>query len=266
MERIKRSYALEIGENGFRYVTLESVGDDALSLPYGSNSKVGKAMTLSFPIEYTCDHRCECYREKKCYGCGGCYLFGSNQEKYTRNLKFYLNQGGRAFIAAVVDAITDGKVKRFRYFGVGDIPNYDFVGVMVEIARQCPGVEFWGYTKKYRLVNRWIDENGELPENLCIIFSHWMNEDGTFFPMENPHNMPRSEFVPFGMEDTIDLEHGHVCPCSDPDFIGTCADCEHPCSRLKKGEAMYLKEHSTAATKERDAALRAARAEKKKSA
>lgn len=265
-KNLLKGYVIANGQNGAKYALYESVPGTFLTLPIGTNSKIGNAMSYSHSIEYTCNHTCECYKEQNCYGCHGCYLFGSNQATYTNNYKFYRLNGSKVFAAAVIDAIKKNHVKRFRWFGVGDIVDTPFLQAMVEIAKACPKVEFWGYTKKYQIVNNWIDANGDLPVNLVLIFSHWLNKDGTYFPMDNRHNLPTSEFVPVGMEHIIDTTKGHVCPCSDPDFIGTCADCETPCSRLKKGEAMYLLEHSTAAARDRDKAIHKARKEKKAAA
>ena len=99
---------------------------------------------------------------------------------------------------------------------------------------------------------------GELPENLTIIFSHWLNSDGTYYPMDNRHNLPTSEFIPFGMEKLAE-KVTHICPCSDPTVKATCATCDHACYSLKKGESMALLEHSTKATKARDKAIKEAK-------
>ena len=134
---------------------------------------------------------------------------------------------------------------------------------MVKIAIDNPGIKFWSYTKKYSIVNKWINANGDLPENLVIIFSHWMNCDGSYFPMNNPHNLPTSEFIPFGREELKETVT-HICPCSDPSVVATCATCDHPCYKLCKGESMALLEHSTKATKQRDKDIKAAKASLKK--
>lgn len=250
-------YIVKIGENGKKYVLKNSVLVNYLNIS-GGNSKTGDAVNLNFPIEYTCNHDCECYLEGKCYAEQGCYTFANNQRLYSENLNFFYNSTNEEFIQAVQVAINFFEFSLFRYFTCGDIVNTRFFDCMVEIARRNPEIKFWAYTKKYNIVNRWIDENGDLPGNLTIIFSHWLNEDGTYYPMENPHNLPTSEFIPYGMEDVID-ESYHVCPCSDPTVKATCATCERPCYNLEKGEHMALKEHSTKATKARDAEIRKAK-------
>lgn len=137
-----------------------------------------------------------------------------------------------------------------------DILNGRFFDCMVQVAKACPAVRFWTYTKKYEIVNKWIDKNGPLPGNLTVIFSHWLNEDGSYFPMNNRHNLPTSEFIPYGKEELLKTVD-HVCPCSDPDIFTTCATCPNPCYELKPGQSMALCGHSTKATKERDKWLKA---------
>ena len=254
----KIPYNVEKGKNGKNYVTLDSVRLDVLNVS-GGNSKTGeKVVNFNLPVELTCSHACECYRDGICYACSGCYLFGSNQKLYAENLQFFRNHTPEEFIAGIQLAIDTMGYTLFRWFTCGDIVNPVFLSCMVEVARNNPGVRFWSYTKKYSIVNRWIAENGQLPDNLVIIFSHWLNKDGTYYPMSNPYNLPTSEFIPFGREE-LKEQVTHVCPCSDPTVKATCATCDHPCYTLKNGESMALLEHSTAQTKERDKAIRQAK-------
>lgn len=256
-EEHENPYIVKVGENGKKYVERNSVASYFLNISDG-NSKTGEAINFNMPIEYTCNHNCECYKSGKCYAENGCYIFSSNQKLYSENLNFFLYNTSDDFINAIQFAIDQFCYCLFRYFTCGDIVNNRFFDCMVQIAINNPSVEFWAYTKKYSIVNNWIAENGNLPENLTIIFSHWLNDDGTYYPMENPYDLPTSEFIPYGKENMIDKSF-HVCPCSDPNVKATCATCDKPCYRLKKGEHMALCEHSTKATKERDKVLREAK-------
>ena len=246
-------------ENGMSYFDFRECGTGAVHLSYG-NAKTGQVLAYNVPIHNTCTHACECYKTRACYACGGFYAFESNQRLYAENLAYFMNHSSADFVAAVVDEIRRAPKKcqaLFRWFTCGDILSLRFFGCMVEIARQCPGVRFWCYTKKYQIVNRWIAENGAIPENLAIIFSHWMNADGSFFEMPNPYNLPTSEYIPAGSENLATAAR-HICPCSNPAVKATCAGCDHPCYTLKAGESMALLEHSTPATKTRDKALKKA--------
>lgn len=251
-------YAIKIGSNGKKFVDRASVACSFLNVSSG-NEKTGNALNLNFEIEYTCDHSCECYGTKACYACGGCYLYGSNLTKYSENVNFFLANSSADFINAVQIAINEsGNVKLFRYFTCGDIINTRFLDCMVKIALNNPTIRFWTYTKKYGIVNRYIENGGVIPENLVILFSHWLNNDGTYFPMENPHKMPTSEFIPIGKEYLAETVT-HICPCSDPNQIATCETCDHPCYLLKRGESMALLEHSTKASHKRDIELKTAK-------
>lgn len=254
----REAFEVKKGNNGKNYVTRESVPCNLLNI-FEGNTKTGEhCVNYNMSIEYTCSHCCECYLLAKCYAETGCYLFADNQAKYTENVNFYNNVTSDEFIKALQLAIDTFKYNLFRYFTCGDIPNYRFVDIMVTLAKNNPDINFWSYTKKYEIVNSWIDKNGDLPENLTIIFSHWLNDDGTYYPMDNRHNLPTSEFIPLGKEyltETVDF----ICPCSDSSVKATCETCDHPCYKLQKGQKQALLEHSTKETKARDKMIREAK-------
>lgn len=254
------NYAIRTGQNGLKCVELDSVRKDVLNFSF-KNSKTGRVIAFNLPVEFTCNHACECYSKKNCYACGGCYQFSLNQALYSENLKAFKEHETAWFVDVVNEMITHHKSRKlFRWFTCGDIPNIRFLQSMVEIAAANPEMTFWTYTKKYGIVNSWVKQNGleNLPSNLTIVFSHWMNEDGTYFPMYNPYRFPTSEFIPMGKEDLLNTVN-HVCPCSDPNSKEHCETCKTPCYGLKFGESMALVEHSTPRTKERDAAIKAAK-------
>ena len=250
------SIIIKTGENGRKYVDMASV--HPVFHCTDGNSKTGRCGNYNLPIEYTCKHSCACYRDKACYAENGCYLFTDNQVMYSENLRFFLLASDDEFVQAVNEYIRENRLQLFRYFTCGDIPNTRFLRLMVRIAAENPTVKFWSYTKKYQIVNRFMDNGGALPENLVIIFSHWMNDNGTYYPMENPHMLPTSEYIPLGRED-LKKSVTHICPCSDPSVVATCATCDHPCYTLKHGESMALLEHSTPRTKQRDKEIKAAK-------
>lgn len=256
--QIRDSYQVAKGSNGKNYVVKESVCSDILHVNEGNTKTGEKCINYNFPIEYTCKHDCECYKNGTCYAESGCYLFANNQANYSENYNFYKANDKETFVNALQLAINTFKFNLFRYFTCGDIPNVNFIDCMVKLAINNPGIKFWSYTKKYNLVNSWIDNNGQLPENLTIIFSHWLNTDGTYYPMNNKYNLPTSEFIPYGKEGLAKAVT-HICPCSDPTVKATCATCDHACYNLKCGQSMALLEHSTKQTKERDKAIKAAK-------
>lgn len=256
---LKKNYTISKGENGLNYINCFSV-EGKMHVTKQGNSKTGAPVgSYNLPVEQSCNHNCECYKSKACYACGGFYQMPDNMLSYAENLMFFLKHDNKEFCDKFCEELAKNKNKKFRYFTIGDILNSRFFECMIENARRMPEVKFWSYTKKYNIVNRWCDVNGieNFPKNLKIIFSHWINEDGSYFPMNNPYCFPTSEFIPYGREELVD-DVTHICPCSDPDVLATCDSCDHPCYELNFGESMGLLEHSTKRTKARDKAIKEA--------
>ena len=249
-------YTMGRNNAGFKYVEFSDMPAEHFHFSAG-NTKIGRTLNLSFPIHYTCDHNAPCFKEGKCYGHGGCYVYGSNQAMYADNLQFFRTHTDAEVVAEFLKNIDEAKAEAVRLFNVGDLPNERFLSILETVSRERPECVLYFYTKKYRLVNRHYLFNGieSKPETLTIIFSHWRMDDGTFWDMENPFDFPTSEFIPYGMEDEIP-EGAHICPCSDPNFTGTCKTCDHACRFLKQGECMCLLEHSTGRTRARDKAVK----------
>ena len=85
------AYNVIVGQNNKKAVALDSVVTNILHVVPG-NSKTGEqVVNFNFPIEFTCDHRCECYKNGVCYAESGCYSFASNQAGYSENLNFFMN-------------------------------------------------------------------------------------------------------------------------------------------------------------------------------
>ena len=251
-------YTIKTGSNGHKYVDKGSV--NSVFHATTGNEKTGKAGNYNLPIEYTCNHQCECYKNGTCYACNGSYNFGSNQMKYSENYNFYKNNFSIVFINEITNYIKENKLTLFRYFTCGDIPDIRFLQCMIKIAKINPDVKFWSYTKKYNIINNYCDEFGvdTIPSNLVIIFSHWLNDNGTYYPMNNKYNFPTSEFIPLGKEE-LTKTVTHICPCSDPTAKATCETCKTPCYELKRGQSMALLEHSTTRTKKRDKTIKDAK-------
>jgi hypothetical protein len=124
-----------------------------------------------------------------------------------------------------------------RYFGSGDIGTKEYLAGMVKTAQNNPGTLFMAFTQYHDIVNAWIDENGELPENLIIIFST-LCRGGT---INNPHNMPVSVVVDEEEIPAVLAEHPDWLMCG-----GSCEDCACRglgCWRIRKGETIILKKH-----------------------
>lgn len=280
----KKTVKLEVLKdiiNGRKYVDYRVSRTDVLHMQEGNN-KLGHILCFNFAVAQTCNHSCECCKgydaetttkkgKKKvkhilpCYALNGSFLMISNQRLYSENLAFYRENGIDTTVNAIAEIIRRyPDCDKVRFFSCGDFPDAGFVEVVHKLALMFPNVSFYAYTKKYALVNTYVRRVGieSIPENMVVIFSHWRNNDGTYFPMVNPFDFPTSEFVPHGMEYILEkLNPGdHICPCSDETKLEHCDNCSTPCYKMKRGQKMYLLEHSTMFTKARDMAVKLAHA------
>ena len=125
----------------------------------------------------------------------------------------------------------------YRWHEAGDIKNVDYFAHMVDIARRNPGTTAWTYTKNYRAVNTWCDENGgkdAIPSNLIVMFSPW---DG--LPMENPYNFPVFAVkLKKGNKDYTDADFEKMFKCP-----GKCEICIWKRCGCIGGQNTYADEH-----------------------
>ena len=155
---------------------------------------------------------------------------------YTRNLRLY-NTDPQDFWEQVAFKVKHNPLPLFRFFDAGDVPDYDFFCGMVELARQFPDIKFMSFTKKYSIVNKWLTENGDLPDNLNIIFSAWH----IGWKVENPFGLPVA-YVDF-KDKTLNPEFPKEitsCP-NQKDKTITCSICRKCWD--KRIEAVKFKEH-----------------------
>ena len=200
-----------------------------------SNRKTGGCCNdLAFPI-------CTCREDAPCKH-GGCYCMKGTQQMssvlaaYTRNLRLY-NTDPQDFWEQVAFKVKHNPLPLFRFFDAGDVPDYDFFCGMVELASQFPDIKFMSFTKKYSIVNKWLTENGDLPDNLNIIFSAWH----IGWKVENPFGLPVA-YVDF-KDKTLNPEFPKEitsCP-NQKDKTITCSSCRKCWD--KRIKAVKFKEH-----------------------
>lgn len=143
----------------------------------------------------------------------------------------------------------------FRFHVSGDIPSKEYFAKMVEVAKRNPHCEILCFTKKYEIVNKYI-ENLEvlkystlafpdcmqtklanidpvIPANLHIIYSGWVG-----LKMDNPYSLPEAH-VRYRDGSTTAGEGAVECG-------GNCTECaltEGGCWNLKKGQQVVFNEH-----------------------
>ena len=157
------------------------------------NVKIGHVMNVSLAPVLTCGPMCKfCIRI--CYDIKACLQYPNVLLARARNTALAL-YNRKEYFAQIEKAIQRRKANfYFRWHVGGDIPDYDYFDNMVRIAKTYKHFTFWTYTKQYHIVNKWIAENGNLPDNLCVMFSEWKTKDenGNIIavPFLNPYKMP----------------------------------------------------------------------------
>lgn len=194
------------------------------------NAKMGLIASVSLPPITTCSKEACKLCGKKCYANKIAKLRPKTVgAAYQRNLDI-LKEEPELFWREVNAAVA---MSRFFRFGVsGDIYDKTYFEKMVEVAKNNKHCEILCFTKKFDIVNEYL-ESHRLPKNLHIIFSAWKG-----LQMDNPNNLPEAHV--FYRDGTTTARDGAKW-CS-----GSCMDCAvagQNCFSLKKGEQVLLREH-----------------------
>lgn len=148
-----------------------------------NNRKLGKAcISVPFPV-CVCDPNAPCY--EKCYAKHGCQGFANVQGAYYRNLRLY-NNDADDFFEQLYYKIKFSGLPMVRFFDSGDYPDVEFLNRSVALAKKFPNVKFMAFTKKYNMINEYLNKGGEIPDNYNIIFSAW----DKLWEVPNLHNLP----------------------------------------------------------------------------
>lgn len=163
------------------YIEHLSLKSNEISMS-NNNSKTGKAcLNIAFPVA-TCRNDAPC--KATCYACHGCQRICNVQAAYYRNLRLYYENADN-FFEQMYYKIKFSGLPKVRLFDSGDLPDMEFLVRLVELVKKFPDVKFGGFTKKYELVNEYIDKKGDLPDNLNILFSAW----DKLWEVPNPHGL-----------------------------------------------------------------------------
>lgn len=134
-----------------------------------NNSKLGQNIpSVNLPPVITCPHNAPCF--KKCYARKGRFRFSSVQKAMNENWELWQTapeEYEKGIIKAAMLALF------FRWHSAGDIPSMAYLEMMVRVADACHRTKFLAFTKQYDIVNTWLDEHGNFPENLTVVFSVW---------------------------------------------------------------------------------------------
>lgn len=190
------------------------------------NAKMGAIPSVSLPPVITCPKNAPCI--KKCYAAKLCRIYPSVKNAYQKNYDILINNETEYWYQVMQAA---KMTKYFRYHVSGDIIDYSYFNMMVSLAEIIPGTMFLAFTKRYEIINNYIDLFGKLPPNLKIIFSEWGNE-----PIPNPHELPTAAVIFKGQAPKPEYK---ICG-------GNCAECACQgvgCWEIKNGETIAFYEH-----------------------
>jgi hypothetical protein len=213
--------AIQTGADVSRFVSISQ-----------GNTKMGKVASVSLLPILTCPARCNGTCGDKCYAKKLALLRPTVARAYARNTAV-ARLAPTVFFRVVREAMRT--VEYFRFHVSGDIRNYAYLRSVVRACSIVPHCQVLMFTKRFELVNRYIEEFGPLPSNLHCLFSGWTN----LFPTDggyNPHHLP--ETTVYAKDEDIRPEW---TPCG-----GNCLDCaihDGGCWAAKPGETIAFKIH-----------------------
>lgn len=197
-----------------------------------SNIKLGGNIPqLNMPYMTSCRDDAPC--KKECYCTHGNMAFPNVRNSHMEKYNLY-KEDPIAFFNKVDAELAMIEPKYFRYHSAGDIVDEKYLEQMCWLARRHKRTMFLCFTKKYELVNEYLNHHKK-PSNLTIVLSNWGS-----WRVENPHNLPQS-FVDFGtgtVEEALNLPlFSYECP-------GRCEECNgQHCWHMQKGQNVVFHKH-----------------------
>lgn len=193
-----------------------------------SVSKLGVSIpTVNLPPVVTCRPNAPCI--KGCYAMKGHFIYKNVKNRLFENLEAYKEDPDLFFKTIEIAALS---AKYFRYHSSGDIVDYNYLAGMCKVARKAKDCQFLCFTKKFELINQYVDDGHIIPKNLHIVFSCWKE----FIP-DNPHKFPTT-WVYFPKDE----QYNELIPKDSIPCTGKCYEC-HACWQLKKGQSVMFKKH-----------------------
>lgn len=191
------------------------------------NSKMGSVPSVSLPSIKTC-RQCAC--QSKCYAQKLERLRPAVRNAYQHNLEVLINEPETYWREVEASVMMS---RFFRFHVSGDIPTSEYLANMVAVAGRNSHCEILCFTKRYEMVNEFIEQNGELPSNLHMIFSGWIGLD-----MVNPFSLPEAH---------VRYRDGSTTACDNAvECGGNCTECamiDGGCWNLQKGQQVVFNEH-----------------------
>lgn len=186
--------------------------------------------SVNLPVGKTCRKFAPC--AALCYAKRGRFSFPNVTKRYRENFERYLEDPD-GYFADIAAWLQLNPVRYFRFHSSGDIVDEYYFEKMVQLADQHREIKFLVFTKKYEIVNGYIEEHRELPNNLTVVLSCW----GSWKP-ENPFHLPMS-YV--DLKDGSAKIPGNAIKCSG--YCGECVSGLQNCWNLKLGKSVVFRQH-----------------------
>ena len=137
------------------------------------NSKMKRSgvrvFNFTLPALETCPNAGAC--AKGCYAMQGAYRWSNVYKKHKANL---LRTKQPEFEGEIITEVRKKRVNRVRIHDAGDFYCREYAEKWIRIAKACPDVEFYAYTKMVRMFKY---ELRNMPDNLTIIYSYGGKQD-----------------------------------------------------------------------------------------
>jgi hypothetical protein len=109
----------------------------------------------------------------KCYALKGRYVFGNVKAALYRRFNTLKKE---FWVEAFAFAVNTMKLSFFRFHDAGDLQGVWHLKNIVEVAKRCPNCKFWLPTREAAVLNEYMENIGDMPENLTVRISGTMIE------------------------------------------------------------------------------------------
>lgn len=188
------------------------------------NTKMGKIPSINLPPIKACGNCSKC--AKHCYAMKAYKMYENTRNAYDRNFKI-AQEDRHNYFDQIYRFLSKSKSKVFRWHVSGDILDINYFQNMLLLAYAFPEKTFLVFTKMHKIVNKYRSQTQDLPDNLKIFYSMWLDEK-----IDNPYGMSTARTVNKGETNKYD---GFICE-------GNCEQCM-ACFESKPGSKVIFEMH-----------------------